>query len=149
MIRKVLITVAIIMSLISFYVLVGKTGVPIKVWLFVSLGPYMLIAALAMKFKSSLLQTILIPFLLFYGIGTVLNLPWKAQYAYAHISAILMLIMVVYFVVRHIIRLKFIKIALGIFIGVILFFALKYYQKNYISSKDLKKIPSLENRLLY
>lgn len=149
MIRKILITLSVILSAISFYILVGKYGVMWKVWLFVSLGPYLLIAALAMLLKSSLLQTILIPFLLFYGIGSILNIPREAQYAYAHVSAVIMLATVIYIFVRHIIRLKFIKIILGIVIGVILFFVLKYYQKNYISRDDLKKIPYLENRILY
>ncbi len=149
MIKKILSTISIILAGISFYILVGRNGVSMKTWLALSLGPYMILGALALRFRFGIIQVIIIPFFLFYGIGAIFNIPWQIQYTYAHVSSILMLVIAGYFIVRHVIKLKIMRIILGIVVGSIFLLALKYYQRNYIGSGELKNIPHMENRLLY
>ncbi|MFH1416393.1 MAG: hypothetical protein ABIH89_09960 [Elusimicrobiota bacterium] len=149
MIKKILTISAIAVAAVSFYFLVGKNNVPVKIWFLVSFGPYLIIAALAMKFNSAVIQSALVPIFLFYGAGSVLNIPWQARYYFAHVSAILMLVLTVYFIIMQVSRLKFIKIMLGVIAGIIIFFGMNYYRRNYIDKDDLKKVPYLENKLLY
>lgn len=149
MIKKVLISLSIVLGILSGYVLIGKCGVSTRNWILLSFAPYMLIAGLSLLIKSNLLQSVVVPFLLFYGAGLILNTKWILENIYSHISGVFMLVMAVYIILTKMIKLKFIRTVLGMVVGVILFAAIKYYRVNYISKKDLKSVPILENRLLY
>jgi len=149
MIRKILITLGIICALFTLEVIIIEHGLSLRIWLLVSLGPYLLAGSLAAAIKSGLMQTALVPFFLFYGIGTFVKIPVQGEYAFAHMAAALMLVMAVYFVIRHLVKLKLVKITTGIMLGIMLFLVVKYFQKQHITPEDLKKIEHLENRLLY
>jgi hypothetical protein len=149
MIRKIIIVLGVIGALFTLQVIVREQGLPWRVWLLVSLGPYLLAGSLAAFLKSGLFQTALVPFFLYYGIGTFVKIPVSGEYAFAHLAAFLMVGMAAYFTIRHLIKLKLVKITTGIFLGIILFLVVKYCQKQYIASEDLEKVEHLENRLLY
>ena len=149
MIRKILIILGIICALFTLEVIVIKHGLSLRLWLLVSLGPYLLAGSLAAALKSGLLQTALVPFFLFYGIGTFVKIPVQGEYVFAHLAAAIMLVMAGYFVIRHLIKLKLVKIATGIMLGIMLFLAVQYLQKQHITQEDLKKIQHLDSRLLY
>ena len=149
MIRKILVILGIICSLFTLEVIVIKHGLPLRIWLLVSLGPYLLAGSLAAAIKSGLMQTALVPFFLFYGIGTFVKIPVQGEYVFAHLAAALMQVKAVYFVVRHLVRLKLLKITMGIMLGIMLFIVVKFLQKQNVTPEDLNKIEHLENRLLY
>ncbi|MBN2407664.1 MAG: hypothetical protein JXJ19_08195 [Elusimicrobia bacterium] len=147
--KKILTALCLIMAAISFYIMVGRNGTDIKLWLTVSFAPFMVISAVAIMLNNGFLQMIILPFLLVYGFGSVFNVPWAAEYAYAHICGILVLTVSAYSVFRHMIRLRFVKIAVGIAVGCVLFISSKYYQRNYLSAVKIKKITDIEKSLLF
>ena len=149
MIKKILITLAVIMSALSFYIIVVKYEMSIKSWLWLSVSPYLLLASLALVIKSGFLQSVLLPYLLFYGVGIIINIERVPLYAFAHILAVLMIVFAVYILFTQLVRLRFIRMIAGILIGVAIFFIVNYIQRNYVNLSDLRKIPRLEKQLLY
>ncbi len=149
MIKKILVTLSVILSGVSFYVIVGKYNVSWTSWCWVSFAPYMLIAAVAMIVNNRLLQTIFVPSLLFYGAGTLLAEPIKFQYSYAHISPVVMILMSIYIIFTQLIRLRVLRIIFGLLVGIILFLVVHLVRPNFLDKEDLKNISFRENTLLY
>ncbi|MDA3792806.1 MAG: hypothetical protein PF545_04010 [Elusimicrobia bacterium] len=149
MIKKILVSLAIILSGLSFYIIVGKFNVEPLVWLWISFAPYMLIAALAIVIKNRLLQIVFVPSLLFYGAGTLLAVPIEFKYSYAHISAVVMIVMSVYIIFTQLIRLRVLRIFFGLLGGIILFLAVQVVRPKFVGKEDVDNISYRENTLLY
>ncbi|MFW6134773.1 MAG: hypothetical protein ACOC5R_04285 [Elusimicrobiota bacterium] len=134
---------------LSVYFLMGRFSLSFKSWLWISGSPFLIVALLAIYGKNIMVQAVITPFLFIHGAGTILFLPFKTINIYAFTGAVVMLVMVVYIVFTQIIRLKILRLVLGICVGAVLFFIYKYFQIDYIRNARLKRVPHLENKLLY
>lgn len=136
MIKKILALLAVIMAGVSFYVICVQYNTPVITWLLTSYTIYMVLAAAAIIVKNRFLQAVTAPALIFYGGKLAITLPPPYKYAYAYISAAIMLTMAVYIILGLVLKLKFIKLVLGLLTGIILLLAVTYTGSNMAGDEE-------------
>ncbi len=109
---------------------------PIVYWLFGSFSIYLLLAGIFIYFKRRLMQTVLIPLLLFYGIGGFLTLPFEGEFAFGLIASGLMVIMVCYILLSQLARLRVLRTFLALLLGIIFFMAVQYANYTVVEDSD-------------
>jgi len=149
MIKKIIIFLSLLIAFVSYYIVVYKHGISIQSWALVSVSPFLILLAVSLFARLKMLQAVLVPFLVFYGLGSVLNIPWIPKFYFAHFTGLVMLASAVYIIFTQLLRLRLVRIVVGITAGIIIFFLFKYYQQSHVREIDLKRIPKLEKRLLF
>ena len=148
MIKKISLAVTLVLTGISYYVFVVKEGLSLSEWLLVTYAAYGLLAAVALYAKNSMIQAIMFPLLMIYGAGCLINSGWELENIYAHISGIIFIILGVYILITNLLKLKVIKIVLGLVLGIILFFGVRLVRENKFEEDRLVKLYKLENQLI-
>ncbi len=126
MMRKIIALAGLLAGVMSLTAIVWRGGMPFIYWLFGSFSVYLLLSGFLIYFKRTLLQTVIIPFLLFYGMGGFLTLPLDTEYIFGLAASGLMILMVFYILLSQLAKLRILRTVFALLLGMVLFMAVQY-----------------------
>ncbi|GEM_PF-3437951 len=146
--KRIIIGLSLIVSLISFYVVVVVHGMNFGKWMLTSFSPYMFIGAVALFLKRKMVQCFVLPFLIYYGMYMIFGVGWSLDYSFAYISAIVMLALAAYVILAQILKFRIIRFIIGLLVGVVLFIGVYIARNELTTRQEREEISEIEYGIL-
>lgn len=144
MIRKILALLNFLFAALSFYVVAIRLEWGTLYWILSSTGPFLFFAAIAVFFKIRSLQALLLPALLFFGLGALVSYKFSMETLFALMSATLMIVSAGYIIARHLMKLVVIRLVLRFLMGTLLLVSFLLIRERLIPEPELREVTTAE-----
>ena len=145
--KKVLILLQLLLASVSFMVIVVISGASAGTWALASSAPVMLLSAVSLAFKVSLLQTLLVPAMLFYGLGALFFLEWSLRHSFAHLSGAVLTAGAAYILLARLVKLKIISTVVRVLLGALILASFLFIRSRLAVWPEMQRIAELENKV--
>ncbi len=130
--KKTLIFLNLVCFLFNFFlwIIFYKTGFVEIIFEYTSLFIQLLVIMFLFS-NNRFLTCVLLPFIFYYGVGGLITLDFSSEGIPLQITNIILSLTLVYIVLSHIIRIRIIRLIIGVTTGLFLFFIFRYFQINH------------------